>query len=121
VIALLADSKQSARIDKQRGERLAVVASVILINPFEVPADVSDEAFVTDWDRAADYMSRQQGFIGTRLHRALRPDARFRFVNVAEWESATDFQTAVATDEFRELVRGEVAGSPALYEIARER
>ena len=97
------------------------MSRVVLINPFEVPSDVTDADFLTDWDRAADYMSRQQGFVGTKLHRALRPDARFRFINVAEWESAADFQTAIATDEFRELARGGVPGSPALYEVARER
>ena len=99
----------------------ARVARVVLINPFVVPADVTDEDFLSGWDRAAEYMSQQKGFIGTRLHRALGPDARFRFVNVAEWESAADFQAAIATDEFRELARGGVAGSPALYEVARER
>ena len=97
------------------------MANVVLINPFEVPSGVSDTDFLAGWERAAAYMSRQQGFVGTRLHRALRPDARFRFINVAEWESAADFQAAIATDEFRELARGGVAGSPALYEVARER
>jgi heme-degrading monooxygenase HmoA len=68
--------------------------SVILINPFEVPDGTNDEDFLRRWERAADYMRQQPGFVSTRLHRALRPDARFRFVNVAEWESPQAFQAA---------------------------
>lgn len=93
--------------------------SVILINPFEVAAGSSDEEFLRGWERAADYMGRQPGFVSTRLHRALRPDARFRFVNVAEWASPQDFQAAVTSDEFREIAQGGPPGSPALYEVVR--
>jgi hypothetical protein len=57
------------------------MANVVLINPFEVPPD-RDE-FLSGWSQAAEYMRRQPGFAGTRLHRALSPDARFGFVNVA--------------------------------------
>lgn len=61
--------------------------SVMLINPFEVPEETTDEDFLQGWQRAADYMREQPGFVASRLHRALAPDARFRFINVAEWES----------------------------------
>ena len=94
------------------------MANVILINPFEVPAEVSDEQFLAGWQRAAEYMRKQPGFIGSRLHRALRPDARFRFVNVAEWESPGLFQAAVTSDEFREIAGGAAPGNPSLYEVA---
>ena len=93
--------------------------SVILINPFEVPEGSSDEDFLRGWERAADYMRQQPGFVSTRLHRALRPDARFRFVNVAEWASPQDFQAAVTSDQFREIAQGGPPGSPALYEVVR--
>ena len=93
--------------------------SVILINPFELPDGADDEQFLSGWQRAADYMSRQPGFVSTRLHRALAPDARFRFINVAEWDSPQAFQAAVATDEFREIAKGAGPGSPALYEVVR--
>jgi heme-degrading monooxygenase HmoA len=92
---------------------------VILINPFEVPEGSSDEDFLRGWERAADYMRQQPGFVSTRLHRALRPDARFRFVNVAEWASPQDFQAAVTSDQFREIAQGGPPGSPALYEVVR--
>ncbi len=93
--------------------------SVILINPFEVPEGTDDDAFVRGWERAADYMHRQPGFVSTRLHRALRPDAHFRFINVAEWASPQDFQAAVGSEEFREIAKGGPPGSPGLYEVVR--
>ena len=93
--------------------------SVILINPFEVPDSTDDEEFLRGWQRAADYMRQQPGFVSSRLHRALPPDARFRFVNIAEWESPQDFQAAVTSEEFREIAKGAGPGSPALYEVVR--
>ena len=94
--------------------------AVILINPFEVPPGTDDEQFLRGWERAADYMRVQPGFVSTRLHRALTPDARFRFVNVAEWASPQDFHAAVGSDEFREIAKGGGPASPALYEVVRE-
>jgi heme oxygenase (mycobilin-producing) len=99
--------------------RGATGVSVILINPFEVPDGTNDEEFLRGWERAADYMRQQPGFVSTRLHRALQPDARFRFVNVAEWESPQDFQAAVGSEEFRQIASGAAPGSPALYEVVR--
>ncbi len=93
--------------------------SVILINPFEVPEGTSDEDFLRGWERAAEYMREQPGFVSTRLHRALRPDARFRFVNIAEWESQQDFQAAFGSERFQEIAKGAAPGSPALYEVVR--
>jgi heme-degrading monooxygenase HmoA len=93
--------------------------SVILINSFEVPEGTDDEEFLRGWERAANYMREQPGFVSSRLHRALAPDARFRFINVAEWASPQDFQAAVTSDEFREIAKGAGPGSPALYEVVR--
>ena len=93
--------------------------SVILINPFDVPAETADEDFLGGWERAAEYMRRQPGFLSSRLHRALRPDAPYRFVNVAEWASPQEFQAAVTSAEFRALTQGALPGSPGLYEVVR--
>ena len=90
--------------------------SVVLINPFEVDASAGDQ-FVQAWQRAADYMKRQPGFIGTRLHRALRPDARFGFVNVAEWESPQHFMQAAQTPEFQAMAKSSPPNFPSLYEV----
>ena len=67
-------------------------------------------------------MRRQPGYISTRLHRAVSPDARFTYVNVAEWESAEYFQAAVSSEEFKELTAGSqerFPHYPALYEVVR--
>ena len=89
---------------------------VILINPFEVDPRNADE-FMRSWGEAADYMKQQPGFIGTRLHRALAPDARFQFVNVAEWESPQHFMTAVQSPEFKKLAENSPPNFPALYQV----
>ena len=94
------------------------MGNVILINPFEVPVDRADQ-FLSGWSQAADYMSRQPGFAGTRLHRALSPEARFGFVNVAEWASPQHFQAAVTSPEFAEMTGGGPQGYPSLYEVVR--
>ena len=95
--------------------------SVILINPFEVPAGREDECLAY-WDGVADYMRRQPGFVSTRLHRAIAPDACFAFINVAEWETPAHFQRAVASEEFRRLAAPgaeQFPHYPSLYEIVR--
>jgi heme-degrading monooxygenase HmoA len=73
------------------------MSNFVLINPFEVPEKVGDDRFLEGWGKAADYMRSQRGFVGSRLHRAVSPDPRFRFVNVAEWASPQDFQAAVTS------------------------
>jgi heme-degrading monooxygenase HmoA len=93
--------------------------SVVLINPFDVPEGTDDEEFLRGWERAAEYMRQQPGFLSSRLHRALGSDARFRFINVAEWASPQDFQAAVTSEEFREIAKGAGPGAPALYEVVR--
>ena len=56
---------------------------------------------------------------GRRLHRALSPEARFGFINVAEWESPQHFQAAVTTAEFAEMTKGGPPSHPSLYEVVR--
>jgi|WetSurMetagenome_2_1015567.scaffolds.fasta_scaffold02998_8 heme oxygenase (mycobilin-producing) len=97
------------------------MAKVILINSFEVPQAKEDEcpAF---WERAAEYMRRQPGFVSTKLHRAVISGAGFHFVNVAEWESPEHFQKAVEKEEFNDLVAPYMnvfPHYPGLYEVIR--
>src|SRR3954452_13975359 len=75
---------------------------VILINSFEVPAG-REEEFIDAWHRIARYLSARPGYVRTRLHRALSPEPRFGFVNVGEWASPQDFQSAVASEDFARL------------------
>ena len=95
------------------------MTTFVLINPFEVPEEVGDDRFLEGWGKAADYMRSQRGFVGSRLHRAVSPDPRFRFVNVAEWASPQDFQAAVTSPEFRAMAAVTPPNHPALYEVVR--
>lgn len=96
--------------------------AVILINPFEVPEGREAEA-LQDWDAAAEYLRKQPGYISTKLHEAIGPGSKFHFINVAEWESAEAFQTAVGSAELRALAQHAVDNfphHPALYRLVRE-
>ncbi|HYT46687.1 MAG TPA: antibiotic biosynthesis monooxygenase family protein [Methylomirabilota bacterium] len=57
---------------------------VILINPFEVPAG-EEERFLKAWHEADEHLRRAPGFLSTQLHESLDPQAKFRFINVAQW------------------------------------
>ncbi len=97
------------------------MSNTILINPFEVAPD-KEEEFLTVWENAAEYMRRQPGFISTKLHRAISPDARFCFINIAEWESPQHFQKVISSEEFQQLTAGSLEAFPhfpALYEVIR--
>lgn len=94
---------------------------VTLINSFVVAPD-RDAEFLELWTGTSKYFRVQPGFVSLRLHRAVLPDAHYRFVNVAVWESATHFAAAHATDEFRRLVAQpeyrEFPSNPALFQVA---
>jgi len=97
------------------------MSTVTLINPFEVPQGREDECLAF-WEKAAEYMRRQPGFVSTKLHKAIVPGVRFHFVNIAEWESIEHFQRAAASQEFKELVdpyMNVFPHYPALYEVVR--
>jgi heme oxygenase (mycobilin-producing) len=91
---------------------------VTLINAFEVPPD-ADEHFIEGWERARDFLDKQHGAAATALHRALRPDVDFRFVDVARVESPEAWREAVADPAFP---GGDMPfrGHPSLYELLRE-
>jgi heme-degrading monooxygenase HmoA len=102
-----------------RGEKQ--IPNVILINPFEVPKE-KEEAAIKMWEKAAEYMKKQPGFISTRLHKALSPHARFHLINIAEWESVENFQAAINNDGFKKLTAGameEFPHYPEVYEVIR--
>lgn len=73
----------------------ATAEPVVLINAFEVPPG-EEEQFLAGWERARSLLSEQPGYLETTLHRSLSPDADFRFVNVARWQTAEAFQAATS-------------------------
>jgi heme-degrading monooxygenase HmoA len=95
------------------------MANVVLINPFEVP-EGKDGEFLRGWEVARDFMQRQKGYVATKLHHSLTPTARFRFINVAEWETPADFQAALNHPDFVKLREATpFAHFPSLYEVVR--
>jgi heme-degrading monooxygenase HmoA len=92
---------------------------VVLINAFEVPHE-DDDTFLAGWERAREALGNRPGYVATRLHRALAPNADFRFVNIARWASTEDFLGALQDPAFQEAVQSiPHAAHPALYEVVR--
>jgi heme-degrading monooxygenase HmoA len=75
------------------------MAHAVLINVFEVPQG-RDEEFMAGWEKARQFMGQQRGYVSTALHRSLDPAARFRYINVAVWETPEDFYAALNDPEF---------------------
>jgi len=73
----------------------AAAQPVTLINVFEVPQGRLEET-IRFWEAARDVLMRQPGYVSTRLHQAITPDARFQLINVAVWESTATFAAATA-------------------------
>lgn len=98
-----------------------LATAVTLINPFEVPAgDGDDDAFIAGWEVSRDYLHRQEGYLGTRLHRSLSPHADFRFINVGWYASPQAFQAAISSAGFQETARRiPYRPHPGLYRVAR--
>ncbi|MDQ4138291.1 MAG: antibiotic biosynthesis monooxygenase [Actinomycetota bacterium] len=92
-----------------------------LINVFQVPPE-RDEEFLGLWERANELLQVAAGYESTRLHRALQPDAKYRFINVAEIGSVEDWRAVITSPEFVELSRrmAEFQPAPSLYTVARE-
>lgn len=93
---------------------------VTLINAFEIDEDKLGET-ISFWERARDFLATQPGYISTRLHQSLSPDARFQLVNVARWESPQAFQAAIGKMRASGLgseMKGTVFHA-ALYEVIR--
>src|ERR1039458_9590761 len=78
--------------------------SVTLIHIFEVPAGDEDE-FIAAWVKTRDYLMTLPAHIETALHQSLH-DARFRFVNIAQWTSEDEFNAAIRSEGFRESASG---------------
>ena len=92
----------------------------VLINVFEVPEGRDDE-FLTGWEKARQFMEQQRGYVSTTLHRSLDPTARFRYINVAVWETPEDFYAALNDPVFAALRDATpFAHYPSLYTVIRE-
>jgi heme-degrading monooxygenase HmoA len=74
------------------------------------------------WEAFAEYFRKQPGYISTELHKAIDPDAKFQFINIAKWESADAFQSAPNNPEIMEVAKdlpSDIPHYPGLYEVIR--
>ncbi len=94
------------------------MSTATLINCFEVAPD-QDERFMALWTQADDLLRARGGYRTTRLHKALSPQARFRYVNVAELHSVQTWQSIVSSPEFGAIARqmSQFQPSPGLYTV----
>jgi heme-degrading monooxygenase HmoA len=100
-------------IDQQLG---LSQSPVVLINTFVV--DTADaETLLKAWEKDANWMKRQPGFISTQLHRAVGGSTMF--LNYAVWESVAHFRQAFTHPDFRASLAAypdSAVASPHLFE-----
>ena len=94
------------------------MSTAILINCFEVSPD-QNEGFLTLWKQADELLRSRGGYRSTRLHKALSPQARFRYINVAELDAVETWHSIVSSPEFGTIAAqmGQFQPSPDLYVV----
>ena len=94
------------------------MSTATLINCFEVTPE-QDQRFLQLWRQADELLRRRGGYRTTRLHKALEPQARFRYVNVAELDSVETWQSVVGSPEFAPIAAqmADFSPSPGLYTV----
>ena len=96
--------------------------AVTLVNCFDIPAGRDDEFFAL-WQEVNAYTRNKPGYLGHKMHKAVSPDASFRFVNVAQWSSMDHFRAAHDAG-FHALVEkpdwAPFKSRPGLYQVIHE-
>lgn len=92
-----------------------------LINLFQVPAG-REEEFLRLWEEADELLRASSGYAATRLHRAVQPEAKYQFVNVAVLSSVEDWRAVITRPDFTALAArmAEFQPAPGLYSVVRE-
>ena len=72
-------------------------APVVLVNLFSL-AEADIPALMIAWEKDANWMKAQPGFLSTQLHRAI--GGSLMFMNYALWESVEHFRAAFTHPEF---------------------
>jgi heme-degrading monooxygenase HmoA len=94
------------------------MTTATLINCFQVPAEREAE-FLKLWHQADALLRRRGGYLTTRLHKALQPDSRYQYVNIAELDSAETWKAAITSPEFTAITAqmAEFRPAPGLYAV----
>jgi antibiotic biosynthesis monooxygenase (ABM) superfamily enzyme len=94
------------------------MTAAILINCFQVPAE-REEEFLKLWHEADALLRTRGGYLTTRLHKALQPDSRYQYINIAELDSVETWKAAITSPEFT-AITAQMAGFhpvPGVYTV----
>jgi heme-degrading monooxygenase HmoA len=75
--------------------------NILLINPFEISAD-QIEPCLKMWHAACKVIVKDKGFIGVNFLKAIDPESKFKFINIAEWRSKNDIISAHEDPHYEE-------------------
>ena len=95
---------------------------ITLINMFSVPKDKEDQ-FLKWFQDETGNMTKQQGFISGTLHKSIKPDSKYNFINLAIWENEDVYWKAYeksVTPMKSKLAQLGVEMVPALYNVVFE-
>lgn len=91
---------------------------ITVINVFAVAAE-HQEHFLQMWVQSLEILRAATGFTDSHLHSSLDPAARFRFVNVAHWDTEAHWHAAVTQPELVALIATvPYEQNPASYRVA---
>jgi heme-degrading monooxygenase HmoA len=91
------------------------LSPVILVNIFQV-TEGDIPALFSAWEKDANWMKQQPGFISTQMHRGIAGSAVF--MNYAVWESVAHFRKAFQHPEFAKALEhypNSAVASPHLF------
>lgn len=77
------------------------LSPVVLANIFQV-AEEDTQALLSAWEKDANWMKQQPGFISTQMHRGIGGSTVF--MNYAVWESVAHFRAAFQHPEFKKAM-----------------
>ncbi len=95
---------------------------VTLINVFTVPKDNESE-FLKWWEEVKENITKQEGFISGKFHKAIKSGSRYNYINVALWKDEDVYWKAYeksVTPMKAKLGELQVEMIPALYQVAFE-
>jgi len=91
------------------------LSPAVVVNIFQV-TEGDTPAFLSAWEKDANWMKQQPGFISTQMHRGIAGSTVF--MNYAVWESVAHFRAAFQHPEFKKSMErypSSTVASPHLF------
>ena len=86
--------------------------NIMFITACQISDDQAD-SFLNQFNRAKAYMKMCKGFVGFNLLQSMPPYKKFSFVNIAQWETISDFIAAFSAPEFKSIIGQQRGGHKA--------